>query len=549
MPEPTDLESRLTGALHARSNDVEPADDSFCRLKQRVEAKAHPQPARFPVNPRYLAAAAVLVVAIGSATVLMRQGEKSSIEAIGPPATSQPSSITTVPPASDAFTDDAPPVTTTTEQAREYVPAAAAGPREPTVEAAALAFLEMLQVDHAGIELVDSVDGELRVDVRRYTESREVGDVAVWLALVETEISKGKPGFMVTQAFTDSVTITSPAVGSDHMISPLVVAGEASGVDGDVAVALVSASNGSLLASSFASAGTSEKEPYTATLEVAGAERGWIVVSSGGDADNVMASFAAVPISYIVGQHQIEYAVHNISADDPDGGLQLRDLPGTEVGEVLVTIPPETVRIRRQGRVPALIDHQVWWNVLVTIDEELYTGWVNSSYLRDPNEVVPIDVNDDELSEMARRFTELGIVRDIEGLKNLPWATTGQIELGWVGAPQPFAAVDLRSNEFWNASFDWVMPGEAGDPLVNLSLLSLQELPDPAVADVGYELDADISPYGNQGDYIAKRFPGARTITIFNAQPDTPWRTTTLVVLPTVDGARIVSVVTTVWIP
>ncbi len=106
-------------------------------------------------------------------------------------------------------------------------------------------------------------------------------------------------------------------------------------------------------------------------------------------------AFAAVPVRFEGVADSRTYTVFRIRPDDSDQGLNIRDLPGADEGEVLVTLPPGSAGIRRLPRMPALIGDSFWW--LVETGDGIQ-GWAHSSFLT-PDKG---SITDDELVDRSR---------------------------------------------------------------------------------------------------------------------------------------------------
>lgn len=554
--ERSDLENHLASALKSRAAGVEPAEGSYLSLQQRVanehllesSAARRAGSKRSAERGRLVALAAALLLVVGGLGWWGTRAPRTELETIddGEPIVT----TTTTPSREDDEVETSPETTaprieqqtTTSTTVRSYDGAAFAGPRRSTTDEAARAFLDLIAVEYGELQ----VDG-MAVDVRGPAIGEdEDGQVIGRLLLEEAEVVKGQPGFHVVAMTSPSVALASPTSEMTVTESPMAIVGDAQSAVGVLRVGLLSASDGSVLAGTTTVAPVGEMGAFTAELEVTGAEWAWLIVSDSGD-DGRLNSVAAIPVSFIVDVDAVEYVVFDLATEA--GGLELRDTPGADQGSLVATLPPGTSDIRRKGRVPELIDDRVWWNVEVTVGDELLDGWVDSQYLVEESVLQKRDVAETELIDLGRRLAAAASVGDAEALASLPWAEGQEIPFGWWPGQELIPTAELATAEFWSSSREWSSPGEVGPPVVTLSVLSFLDLPDPAAVDVQYQLDGAPSPYGLDQEVIAEQFSGVRSVTVVALGEDSEWRTVTLLVENGDNGPVIVGLGVTIWIP
>ncbi len=541
----TELEQQLATALKNRASGVEPADGSYVRLRQRVATEGLVQTpgSGEPRSRRSIAAvaAAVLLMLVGLGWWATRPPQ-TKIEAIDDGVPIVTTTMVTVPEIED---DDRSEVAvpeepvveapTTTVAPREYEGAAFAGPRRATVEEASGAFLELIGVDHGGLEIDGLSTRVLGID----------GQILGDLELEEAEVVKGQPGFQVVGMTSSPVSIASPIPGTTVTTSPLAIVGDARSATGSLGISLLSASDGSLLSGTTTSASVDQIAAFTAGLDVSGAAWAWLVVVDVGE-DGQLLAVTAVPMSFIVDVDTLEYVVFDLATEA--AGLDVRDVAGLE-GAVVGTLPPGTTGVRRQGRVPELVDGEAWWFIEATVGDDAVVGWVDSRFLIEASVLAKRDVDETELIDLGRRLAEAGTSGDAEALAGLPWAPEQDIPFGWWRGQQTVPAAELATASFWESSREWSSPVDVGPATVTLSVLSFLDLPDIADVNIQYQIDGRPSPYGLDQQVISEQFPGVRSVTVVALDQTSDWRTVTLLVENTDDGPVIVGVGVTIWVP
>lgn len=544
----------LAASMSRQAERFEPSADSFLRLQQAVDAEGGAtvttladRRQRSAGALRLAVAAAALIALIGTAGWLALDSGGEELET-GPAATSTPAAppTTTVAPSTTT--------TTATEAIEEVVPEVPAvefpsaggdditGPRRLTPEEAASAFMTFVRMPYSSIE----IDGTVAM-VRSRDEDGSPGNrVAVELDIAAVPMFDPALGdgytVVAARAVGDVVTITSPRAGDTIDTSALAIEGEGLGFERNVAFRLFSNHDGVLLAQSATFAGDLEPEPYLGSIDVMGRDSGWIVAVADLPADNVTPLFAAIPIEWDAGEDPTVYTVSNVRVGDPDGGLNVRALPGSDEGEVRATLPPDTSGIRRRGRVPAFINGVPWWNIRTDAGVE---GWVNSHYL-----VRAGGVPEDQLNAIGDEFATAVTSEDPAAISALPWATHRPITVGWFGGLRDLTAEELRSADFWDATATWTIPSDGGTASLDSSLRQFVKVVESPTI-VATPIDRE-QTYDNAlvQETIDLTFHGLASVTIDDADPTVfgpEDRAVTLFVEPTAEGPRIVGMA--VWVP
>ncbi len=581
------LEDELREVLAARAEMFEPSENAYLDLKRRVAAETHPiDPTQVgnrngrnrggrnrnsrtgwgSSGPRILAVAASLALLVGAAAfALQRQTDSEQVTADSGITTTASSSKEPA-GSSDAQSEmaaeivpDDPAVTQVydVDPARligvQPAPAGVFGPPRASWQAAALDFLELLHLPSDRARLVP--DGDL---VQVFATSEDGSERAVTaLKIASTTLNNGEDGFVVVRATSPEVTIDSPSVQQSIKKSSVVVSGEGTGFEATVGIRLYSADDGVLLDVAPAMAGNFGKlAPYEQRLSAAGRENAWVVAISTGGSDMGIEAFSAVAVKIDAPLPTDTHTVSGIPLDDPDGGLVVRDMPGTSEGQELLVLPSGLSDVRRRG-VVSMVDGQAWWNIWLpaadTQSLDRKAGWVNSAYLTsgDP-------VGEASLREIANDFigaTKAGGV----AFDQLPWSTR-PIHVGWTRGLKVLSASGLNSTEAWDQDRDWLIPEERFSKKVETaSLRSFVDslAPDPVGNEFSYESVISVgvdpvatSPYGADQAELATRFAGTSWVQIADpGNGGSEWQTTTLFVESGADGPAIVGIVVTFWIP
>jgi hypothetical protein len=561
------LEDDLRHALRSHAETVEPSDGGL----DRIEARLGREPSNGPgLAPRLLAAAVVLLVAGVVGVVVGRGTSSDDVVAL-------PSSSTVVSSGATAIENELPPLLDGAETAADpsstgsapteatpedfdlpAAPAGVLGPRAASPSAAVAGFLELIQ--RSAEEVSVEYEGSL-ARVTRTFENGEIGDVTV-LQLGSVELDDGSPGVVVVQAVSPRVVIESPSLLSTTTGPMLSVSGQGEGFEATVDVELYSSDDGVWLSRQYASAGNfGVVAPFATELPVSGSGSAWLVVQSAGGTATRLEPFSAMPVVIDAPRAEPVHLVTSVSADDPDGGLVVRSLPGTD-GEQLGVLPPGLSGVRKRAALsvfvgdgepiygePASAAGEEWWNVW--LPEPLATGrdwgWVNSRYLTAD---VPAPVA--ELSAVGEGFVA-GLRGDDQAFDVLPWSETG-VTIGLPTDLRGATAQTLADPAFWGSTDSWILPEALvgtldGTPRVVFS--PTQELLGPDTAVMVTVLGSlEASPFGNDNEILANRFPGATVVQLTDPANDgSGWRTINLFVARGPDGLEIVGVVAIVWTP
>ncbi len=527
---------RLRSALADHADRVEPAPNSYLTLSKRLEEAAPPVPkSSRRGNGRILAAAAMFVVIAGAGAFAIAQTRTADVNAVGSdgPIEPLPDQLqTTTVPAEETSTTVAMVITTTTpppEVGATVVDQVNLPSAENPAKAAA-EFVHLLGLPGSGRF---TVQGNT-VDV---LPPGDVGSDPLPLAYIETLTNQA--GARVVDAISDTMVINDVFVDGDH----IVVRGEGIGFEASVEVKLIGA-DGTPLAFHFTTAGCcDELVPFEARLPmVSGSGEGFIVAHGDNAGSGVIPPFAAVPIVFSAPADTSTYSVFRIRPDDSDQGLNVRDLPGTDEGKVLATLPPGQTGIRRLPTMPALVGDSFWWEVET---ETGIRGWVHSSFLTPDSATL----TDAELVEQAR-FAVYGITAsEFEGLDAIPLSRRVPVALGWLGDPRVIAGPEIQEAPFWAEAGEWSVPEATyGEPTKVISLRSLLNLPD-----LGDEPEIQIGAatiYGFEEEFVQSYFAGTQAVTVTG--PDTdgePPRSMMLFYEATPVGPQLVGVVASIFVP
>lgn len=381
-------EATVRQALVDHAESVEPSPDAYATIAARVATSdRHARSswaASLPV--RIAVFGMVTVAAVGGGALLVSQQDSPADQPVA--GIDDPSDSTAVPSTSSA---SAPPSTST---ASSTVPSSglgeAVGPVRPTKIAAAEAFLDLVGV--SGPTRVEEAGSD--VIVRGFGEGGEPVDRVV----ARLELVEGSSGWSVASATSDTVIITSPAMGSEQA-GTIEVAGLGGGFERAIDIVVRSTVDGTVLGTSFASGGQGEPEPYETTVGVVGTDRAWVIATSGGGADNVAEPFAAVQVSIEGPPDTSEYRVATVPIDDPDGGLNVRAEP--DASSVRLTVAPWASSLTRTpGQYPVRNGDAVWWPVATT---DGITGWVNARFVAKAD-MAGVALTDEELTSAASNF-------------------------------------------------------------------------------------------------------------------------------------------------
>ncbi len=534
---PTEIEQRLGASMHSQAERFEPEPDAYVRLQQRIhhgeiDLREGPSP-----TPRiFLMAAAVLAV-VGTAGFF---GLRESGQQV----------ITDVPPAEqlDAAPEaesDLPTVEVTTPELgldQTKYPAVSGNLAGPVAESpvdAALDFLDLVRItDYAEVR----AEG-VTMQVFAKDQAGGVGNQVAELNIGAFENSKGEARYVVTSASSKAVVLEG--LGQERVTeSSVEVTATGTGwFEGQANLRLFSSNDAILL--DFQTLDIADS-PASIDVALSGRDHGWIVVQAEGVVTDSVGNFAAVPVFFDAPLNPVEYQVAHIPVDDPDEGLQVRRLPGSDE-EALGTLPSGTLGIHRRGRVSTsgLEGGFDWWAIEYGDGKR---GWVNARYLSRTNAVAEA-----ELRQVGETFVD--IVLDSESqIDPQMWPATNHkdVQVGWIGDLRNVSATDLSDQSWWaDASQEWALPAAAGDPLEVNSLTAFLDLPDGA--DV-YEVNVDGQEewtYGLDQAAADSNFADLASITLGppGAEGDTADRFVTLYVEQTLDGPVIVGIAVWIWSP
>lgn len=565
------LEDDLRSALHQHADQVEPSANGL----ERIQARLAPVPVQRPrLAPRLLAAAAILVAIGAVGAMTFRSSGEGDIDLAASSSTTDPAAAAVVnelPPleeADDSSSTDAASSTLGEGTPDEgpnipLAPAGTLGPRANSPEAAVVAFLGLIQRGDEEVTI------EIQDDLARLSRISEGGDMVdvTTLQLGSVEMD-GAIGYVVMQAISPRVVIESPSSLSTSSGSTLTVSGQGEGFEADVGVHLYSSRDGVWLNRSSAKAGNfGVVAPYSADLSVSGSGPAWVVVQSSGGTDTKLEPFSAVPVVIDAPVQAPEYLVTNIPVDDPDGGLVVRSLPGTD-GDELVILPAGQGGVYQRSALSAFIGdgeptyglgsvsdgQQEWWNIWLPepLEDGRQWGWVNINYLAElvPEVVVEVDADAQALESIGSQFV-LGLRGDDAAFAGLPWNADG-VTVGLTNDVRTMSAATLGSS-FWSNTATWTLPEAFGGTIdtTGRELLSpTQELLGSTVVDLRTGSDTTTaSPYGNDQALFASQFPGASYVQVFDPTRDSGWMLINIFVNEGPDGPVIVGVVATPWTP
>ncbi len=303
--------------------------------------------------------------------------------------------------------------------------------------------------------------------------------------------------------------------------------------------------DGSHLASTFTTAGCcGELVPFEARLPlVPGVGEAFVVAHGDNAGSGVVPPFAAVPIRY---QGSVDdsttYTVFRIRPNDSDRGLNIRDLPGTDEGEVLATLPSGTSGIQRLSRMPALVGDSFWWRVRTADNID---GWVHSSFLT-PDQPA---LDETELRNLAESVVFGISAAEFDGLSGLSLSRRVPVAVGWIGDPIFVVGPELVDPAFWTEARLWRVPEATfGEPETIISLRSLMNLPN--LIDQGPTLQPGAAlPFGFEQEMAQNYFAGTQAVTVVGPEDGEPLRSMVLFFESSPTGPQLVGVVASIFVP
>ncbi len=534
---PTEIEERLGAAMHTQADRFEPDADAYVRLQQRLhhgEIDLREGPSS---GPRvFLMAAAVLAV-VGTAGFLGLRESGQQIITDSPPA----EQLDAAPEAES----DTPTVKVTTPDPtadQTNYPAVSGNLAGPVAESpvdAALEFLELVRVDDYAEVRAEGAT----MQVFAKDQAGGVGNHVAELHIGAFKNSAGETRYVVTSASSKAVVLDSLSQERVTESSVEVTATGTGWFEGQANLRLFSSTDAILLDFQTLDIGDS---PASADVALSGRDHGWIVVQAEGVVSDSIGNFAAVPVFFDAPLNPVEYQVAHIPVDDPDKGLQVRRLPGSDE-EALETLPSGTLGIHRRGRVSTsgLEGGFDWWAIEYGDGRR---GWVNARYLVRTNAVT-----ETELRQIGEAFVDTVLEPEAQIAPQM-WPATNRkpVQVGWIGGLQNVSATDLRDLSWWaDTSQEWIFPEAAGDPLEVNSLRAFLDLTDGVEV---YEVNADGQDewiYGLDQLAADSNFADLASITLGppGGGADTAARFVTLYVEQTLDGPVIVGIAVWIWSP
>ncbi len=213
------------------------------------------------------------------------------------------------------------------------------------------------------------------------------------------------------------------------------ITGAGSGFEGSAYVEFFSVGDGRLLASATVPVGSfDEPKSFTVDVPVIGYEQAVVVLRSLTPVE-FDPEFVAATVTYDGPDDNSDYVVVRVAADDPDGGLVMRQGPGTQFERVAVIEPGSSPVARLHDFAPYLVDSEVWWNVVNSDGTE---GWVNSAFLarRSTPTARQLATADDVLIQ----------IRD-DSYESIPFAR--RVAVGSFSSPQQISGQELVSSQRW----------------------------------------------------------------------------------------------------
>lgn len=530
----------LRSALTDHADGVEPAGNSYLTLSTRLAEEVPGTPGvHGRAGARVLAAAAMFVVVAGAGIFALNQSGGSDFEATGGLANGTTTPVSAPPVATTGAVPTTPPgevATTLTFQPPEPLVQILESPQLPASSSVA-------EASHDFVHLL-GLPGQSRVEERDSLgillppEELDYGGAVPELAQVTTQTDSN--GTAAVSATSATMQIESVRLVGEE----IVVTGRGTAFEAWVGVQLIS-TDGTRLASAFTTAGCCEElVAFEARLPLPpGVGEAFIVAYGDNAGSGVVPAFAAVPIRFEGSvADSTTYTVFRIHPDDSDRGLNIRDLPGTDEGEVLATLPSGTSGIQRLPRMPALVGDSFWWRVRTadTID-----GWVHSSFLT-PDQPV---LDEAELRSLAESAVFGISAAEFDGLSGLGLSRRVPVAVGWIGDPTFVVGPDLVDPAIWTEARLWRVPEATfGEPETIISLRSMMNLPD--LTDQGPALQSGAAlPYGFEQTMASEYFAGTQAVTVLGPETGEPYRSMVLFFESSPTGPQLVGVMASIFVP
>ena len=449
MSEPNEierLEQRLSTAMRAHGESIEPAADAYARLAEavnespagRFSGAVRPwQPWRRPLG---FVAATAMIAGLGAYVISLQPDQLVDTVNVAPanadfaelvPTDDSDNGLSDGLAGEDGDPGDAAADSRTADSiqsppdssGRSGADVAGEGgrvgtdplrrlegltyaPIRMTKQEAAEAFLDLIAVDYAALE---EAGDEVRV--RSVGERGADGPVVSVLSL---DAIGG--GYVVTEARSDSIEFdVDNRLAADPVddniddriavIGAIDLSGRRTGPGATVEVDLHSAVDGHPISTSSHpvdddddNGDDGDEAEFDFSIPVTGVDRAWLVLRSAADEASAGDSrraepFAARPVLYVGDPDPSGYSVVRLPPHDPDNGLVIRRTPN---GQRLGVVELGSTGVRRRAVAARRAGGLSWWPVTAPDGTE---GWVASRYLA-ANDPGP----DSRLLELARDF-------------------------------------------------------------------------------------------------------------------------------------------------
>lgn len=445
---------RLSGALSASAEGVEPRPDAYARLATRVVVEV--PDSRLATGSRWSRRSPRLVLGLSLALVAV-----AGVALVAPRVAGRNDTVATLvvgglaSEGAGAGRYGNGPFDAASPASSALLPSSVADARSRTQTrtwsdktAAVTAFLDLMGIDAIGrpswaASQVGGDKAKVRATVRG---SRAEGEVTVTLELARIGAGTPSEGWVVTGAFDRRLGIGTlvvdgrPVTGSDLAVSgaALTVSGRAADTDRTVQLELRSATTGRVLARASAPVGDQpEPDGFAGAMPLVGTDQAWAVAWVPPVGAESEGRLAARLVSFDGAPDPTTYLVTRITATD--AGLRLRRDPsmGDNVIEVLA---PGAAVARQSGLAPVVVDGTVWWPVSTPHS----SGWAAARYLSArPQE------GTDQLRALVRQLFETAASPDHAG-SWLPVSQPFPLPLFVDGVRVNLDPSQLSSSEGWN---------------------------------------------------------------------------------------------------
>lgn len=469
------IEDRLSQAMESQASRFEPSDDSFERLASAVDTltRSDQQSARRLTVGRPLAIAAASLAVLGLGVIAVAQRPPSEVAtALGSGQGANPtdqgagsgegrgsestdSGNDELGGSDDAVnepSDESTQAKSTTEGSEDTNDLA--GEDDPTADQAPdpdeIAREDQLssplgdtraEAVQRYLDMIGMTNSQFDAEAYGAVDAENPGAVDVPITsggvkIAELRVVQEPNGFMV------SGTSANPDLSIDEIdYSKLAdgfvtVAGTGYGFEGSVAVDFIAVGDSRKLASVPATAGSfGEVQSFSVDVPVSGNERVIVVLQSltPTEFDPV---FVARQLAYKGPADESKYSVVNVLPDDSDGGLIIRDGPGTTYEPIGVLEPGYDSITRSDEFEPYVVDSQSWWHV---VGPDEVSGWVNSAFVASAQ--TPSAAQQSAADEV---FFQLSV----EGYDNISFAS--RVAVGSVIDPEHISGRGLTNGEAWS---------------------------------------------------------------------------------------------------